>query len=73
MSTKLLAIQKDLQNSENFNQFMIEKDIGNAKLYKSFPKFSKAADTYISQIDITIKEFESRAVSLFKSGWNDSP
>jgi hypothetical protein len=52
---------------------MIEKDIGNTKLYKSFPKFSRATDTYIGQIDITIKEFESRALSLFKSGWNDSP
>lgn len=69
----LKRYKKDLQNSENFNQFMIEKDIGNAKLYKSFPKFLKATDTYIIQIDITIKDYESRAIELFKSGWNDSP
>lgn len=62
-----------LQGSVNFTNFMIEKDIGSAKLYKSFPKYSKAIDAYISQIDLTINEFESRAVSLFKSGWNDSP
>jgi hypothetical protein len=69
----LKRYKRDLQDNENFNQFMIEKDIGNAKLYKSFPKFSKATDIYISQIDITIEEFETRALSLFKSGWNDSP
>jgi hypothetical protein len=69
----LKRYKERLQNSEGFTKFMIEKDIGNAKLYKSFPKFSKATDAYISQIDITIKEFESRALSLFKSGWNDSP
>lgn len=69
----LKRYKRDLQGNENFNQFMIEKNIGNTKLYKSFPKFSKATDIYISQIDITIEEFESRALSLFKSGWNDSP
>ncbi len=69
----LKRFKKDLQHSEDFNKFMIEKDIGNAKLYKAFPKFSKATDMYISQIDIAINEYESRAVSLFKSSWNDSP
>ncbi len=69
----LKRFKQDLQHNEDFNNFMIEKGIGNAKLYKSFPKFLKATDTYISQIDITIKEYESRAIELFKSGWNDSP
>jgi ribosome recycling factor len=43
--------------------------IGTAKLHKSFQKFIKATDDYITKIDAAMKEIEDEAVLLFKSGW----
>ena len=57
-----------VQNAES-SQFFIDKEIGNAKLHKSFPKFIKATDDYIKKIDAAMKEIEDEAVLLFKSGW----
>ena len=57
-----------VQNAES-SQFFIDKQIGNAKLHKSFPKFIKATDDYIKKIDAAMKEIEDEAVLLFKSGW----
>jgi hypothetical protein len=65
----LYRYKQSLEHDFRFIDFLKEKNIGNAKLHKAFPKFTTATNEYINKIDIAMKEIEDKAVALFKSGW----
>ncbi len=65
----LTRYKNDLKNNAGFSNFMIEKGIGNANLYKAASKFSAATNAYITKIDDAIRDLEESAIALFKSGW----
>ncbi len=65
----LKRFKNSLEQETKFIDFMKEKNIGNTKLHKAFPKFATATTDYIKKIDVAMKEIENKAVALFKSGW----
>ena len=65
----LNRFKESLEGDVHFNQFMIEKNIGDNSLYEAFYKFSKATDEYILEVNNSIKKVEEKAIALFKSGW----
>ena len=60
------ASLKTLNESFNFYQ---EKEIGDAKLYKAFPAYSKANAKLVEEVISTSQRLTDMAGLILKSGW----
>jgi hypothetical protein len=65
----LFRYKKGLENEVNYHDFLIEKNIGDESLYKSFPKFKKSVAEFAVGVDKAMVKIEKKAVALFKSEW----
>ena len=65
----LYRYKKSLEGEVQYQDFLIDKKIGDSSLYKSFPKFKKSVIDYTEKVDKAMAKIEKKAVALFKSEW----
>jgi hypothetical protein len=65
----LVRFKREIESTIKSLDFFVEKDIGDAKFYKSFPAYTKANDKLVIEITNAIKRIEDNATLILKSGW----
>ncbi|MDH6301188.1 hypothetical protein M2128_000090 [Polynucleobacter sphagniphilus] len=60
---------RELESTGKSLNFYIEKEIGDAKLYKSFPAYKKANDKLINDAISASRRMTDMAGLILKSGW----
>jgi hypothetical protein len=60
---------RELESTEKSFNFYQEKEIGDAKLYKAFPAYSKAKAKLVEEVISTSQRLTDMAGLILKSGW----